>query len=88
MLRVDLNTSDNRWFEHMRDELQKVTASHLEAIDEYEARLQVCPRILGLGFRHREAVNQYESRLHLYFQQMPHARQRQRCREIGPKVGW
>ena len=89
MLRVDLNTSDNRWFEHMRDELQKVTASHLEAIDEYEARLQVCPRILGLGFRHREAVNQYEaviqyeSRLHVYFQQMPHAMQSQRCREIG-----
>ena len=49
MLRVDLNTSDNRWFEHMRDELQKVTASHLEAIDEYEARLQVCPRIWVQG---------------------------------------
>ena len=40
VLRTDLNTSDNRWFEHMRDELQKVTQSHLDAIDEYEARLQ------------------------------------------------
>ena len=40
VLRLDLNSADNRWFEHMRDELQKVTQSHLDAIDEYEARLQ------------------------------------------------
>jgi chromosome segregation ATPase len=40
VLRIDLNSADNRWFEHMRDELQKVTQSHLDAVDEYEARLQ------------------------------------------------
>lgn len=39
VLRVDLNTNDNRWFDHLRDEIQKVTLKHLETVDMYEARM-------------------------------------------------
>jgi hypothetical protein len=45
VLRVDLNTSDNRWFEHMRDELQKVTQSPLDANIYMYVYLCVCVHV-------------------------------------------
>ncbi|EKX35036.1 hypothetical protein GUITHDRAFT_146789 [Guillardia theta CCMP2712] len=39
VLRKELNENDGRWFEHLRDELQKVTQTHLDAIEESEQRM-------------------------------------------------
>jgi chromosome segregation ATPase len=37
MLRQDLNSNDSRWFEHLRDELQKLTTQHMAEKDAQEA---------------------------------------------------
>ncbi|KAJ1491362.1 hypothetical protein T484DRAFT_1882925 [Baffinella frigidus] len=37
MLRQDLNSNDARWFEHLRDELQKLTTSHMADQDASDA---------------------------------------------------
>lgn len=42
----------SRWFDHLRDEIQKVTLKHLETVDMYEARItQMRSEALSLQLR-------------------------------------